>query len=184
MPPWLSVIMPTYNGAAYVGAALESIRRQRAEGVEVIAVDDGSTDDTLGILTSYTSVLPLRIIERRRTGNWVTSSNVGLRAAAGHHACFLHQDDVWLAGRLAVVRPPVEREPAPALVLHPALFVGPGDEPLGTWRCPLPPVAGPVPAAVLLERLLVQNFIAMPSPTFARRAALESGAMDEALWYT
>lgn len=182
--PWLSVVMPTYNGAAHLAAALESVRREGAEGLEVIAVDDGSTDDTLGILGAYQGVLPLRVVRRGRTGNWVAGSNLGLAEAVGRHACFLHQDDLWLPGRLEALRAEARRQPPPALVVHPALFVGPGGERLGTWRCPLPHRDGPVDPDLLVERLLVQNFIAMPSPMFDRAAALRLGGMDETLWFT
>ena len=58
--PWLSVIVPTYNGAAYLDKALESIACQHDHGVEVIAVDDGSTDDTRDILDRYSHRMPLR----------------------------------------------------------------------------------------------------------------------------
>ena len=51
--PWLSVIMPTYNGAAYLSAALDSVLAQQDERIELIAIDDGSTDATVSILESY-----------------------------------------------------------------------------------------------------------------------------------
>src|SRR2546430_4101777 len=80
--PWLSVVMPTYNGDAFLAAALESIRAQQDGGdFEVIAVDDGSEDGTLATLDAYSSRLPLRIVRRPRTGNWVASSNHGLAVA-------------------------------------------------------------------------------------------------------
>lgn len=182
--PWLSVVMPTYNGSAYLAAALESVRREGTEGVEVIAVDDGSTDDTLDILRAHQVTLPLRVVQRGRAGNWVAGSNVGLAEAAGRYACFLHQDDLWLPGRLEELRSEAARRPPAALVIHPALFVGPEGERLGAWRCPLPARDGPVDPNLLVERLLVQNFIPMPSPMFDRAAALRLGGMDESLWFT
>jgi glycosyltransferase involved in cell wall biosynthesis len=60
--PWLSVILPTLNGAAFVGDALESIAQQDTlllRKVEVIAIDDGSSDAILSILHSYRKRLPL-----------------------------------------------------------------------------------------------------------------------------
>jgi GT2 family glycosyltransferase len=179
--PWLSVVMPTYNGERFLGAALESVRREPIDGIEIVAVDDGSTDGTLDILCSHQSTLPLQILQPARTGNWVASSNLGLRQAAGRHACFLHQDDLWLPGRIAAVREALEA--GPALVLHDAIFVGPAGERLGDWSCPLPPKSEIEPR-LLLERLLVQNFVAMPSPIFDRELALAGGGMDGSLWYT
>ena len=67
--PWLSVVMPTYNGEAFLIAALESIIAQQDGGdFEVIAGDDGSTDGTMAALAAYSSRLPLRIVRRPRTG--------------------------------------------------------------------------------------------------------------------
>ena len=181
---WLSVVMPTYNGAAYLGAALESVRREDLDGVEVIAVDDGSTDATPDILREHSRTMPLRVVTRERVGNWVATTNAGLREASGKCACFLHQDDLWLPGRLSALRAEFDRGLESALVVHPAVFVGPNGEPLGRWSCPLPSATRLVASELFLERLLVQNFIAIPSPMFDREAVLRSGGMDESLWYT
>jgi hypothetical protein len=180
--PWLSVIIPTYNGAAYLDSALASIADQADAGVEVIAVDDGSTDATTGILDRYASRLQLRIEKRGRIGNWTANSNHGLRVALAAHACFLHQDDLWLPGRLRELRPLVQHAARPVLLLHPSRFVNTHGRHLGFWRCPLR--GGLHAPAAMLERLLVQNFIAIPAPIFSRQAALDLGGLDENLWYT
>ena len=181
--PWLSVVMPTYNGDAFLTAALESIRAQQDGGdFEVIAVDDGSEDGTLATLEAYSSRLPLRIVSRPRTGNWVASSNHGLAVARGEYACLLHQDDLWMEGRLRALREALDGAPHPALVVHPSWFVDARGARLGRWRCPLPP--GKVDPALVLQRLIVQNFLAVPAPLFRRDLALQAGGMDESLWYT
>lgn len=97
--PWLSVIVPTYNGAAYLAQTLASIECQVDGNIEVIAVDDGSSDATLAILNAYSSRLPIRTIRRGRIGNWVANTNFGLAEARGEYVSFLHQDDLWLPGR-------------------------------------------------------------------------------------
>ncbi|MCL4825574.1 MAG: glycosyltransferase, partial [Anaerolineales bacterium] len=53
MRPWLSVLIPTYNGETFLPAALDSIAIQEDPDIECIAVDDGSTDQTLSILEQY-----------------------------------------------------------------------------------------------------------------------------------
>src|SRR5947207_2836515 len=58
--PWLSIVMPVWNGERYVGEALQSVREQGGDGYELIAVDDGSTDGSPGILRSWERLLPLR----------------------------------------------------------------------------------------------------------------------------
>jgi glycosyltransferase involved in cell wall biosynthesis len=56
------VIVPTYNGAAFLPAALESVCAQGDAALEVIALDDGSTDATFAILGDYARRLPLKVI--------------------------------------------------------------------------------------------------------------------------
>ncbi len=72
--PWLSVITATYNGAAYLEAALGSLAAQGERDFEVVAVDDGSTDATLDILKAFSRKLPMRIVARAHTGNWVANT--------------------------------------------------------------------------------------------------------------
>jgi glycosyltransferase involved in cell wall biosynthesis len=180
--PWLSVIMPTYNGAAYLPATLASIECQKDDQIEIIAVDDGSSDATLRILRDAASWLPLHIFPRPRVGNWVANSNHGLARSRGHYVCFLHQDDLWLPGRLRTLRRFVEREPQAALYLSASRYIDSSGRWLGTWRSPLP--TGHQEPGALIERLLIQNFIAIPAPLCTREAAVSVGGLDEALWYT
>jgi glycosyltransferase involved in cell wall biosynthesis len=174
--------MPTYNGERYVAQALESVRREPTDGVEVVVVDDGSTDGTLDVVRRFTGAFRMRIIENERIGNWVAMTNVGLRVASAPYACLLHQDDFWLSGRVSAVRRDLEARGDFALLFHPATFVGPTGRRLGLWRCPFR--KGVIPPDQFAERLLVQNFIAVPSPVFDRKVALEQGGLDESLWYT
>jgi glycosyltransferase involved in cell wall biosynthesis len=181
MPGLLSVVMPTYNGERYVAAALESLLGQRDGEVELIVVDDGSSDGTVGLVERLTRGTPTRLLRPGRLGSWVAASNLGLREARGEWCCFLHQDDLWLPGRLVRLRAELPRCGG-ALLLHDARYVDPAGESLGEWTCPLAP--GDVAPESFVERLLTQNFIAIPSPTFRRAAALAQGGLDERLWFS
>ncbi len=68
-------------------------------------------------------------------------------------------------------------------LVHPVVFIDGTGRRIMRWRCPLP-AGRPLPPRFVHERLLVQNFIAMPAPTFSRAAVVGSGGMDETLWYT
>jgi GT2 family glycosyltransferase len=175
---WLSVILPTYNGAAYLSAALESIAAQNDPQVEVIAVDDGSKDATLKILDSFAGRLRIEVINRR-IGNWAANTNLGLEKARGEWACFLHQDDLWRPGRLVSVRRAVNS--GPAMLLTAADFVTASGRKVGVWRCPLAAANEP---STVAERLLVQNFVPLPGAVFRRSDALAVGGLDPELWYT
>ena len=180
--PWLSVIIPTYNGSKYLAAALNSVVVQQDEGVECVVIDDGSTDNTLSIIEDYRDRLNIQLITKARAGNWVANTNYGLTVAKGEYACFLHQDDLWLEGRLEKIAQAIAAYPQASLYLHDSVFINDSDKPLGWWRCPLTPKV--VPAEEMIEKLLVQNFIAIPSPVFKREAALDVGGLNEELWYT
>ena len=178
--------MPTYNGERFVEAALESIRGEYRDwvdgGIELVIVDDGSTDQTLKIVRGYADALPIRLMTPGRLGNWVAATNLGLREATGDWACFLHQDDLWLPGRLKRLRGEMESHRGP-LIIHNAMYVGPDGRQLGPWTCPFPETSA-IPSNKFIERLLVQNFIAIPSPVFRRDAVVDSGGLDEGLWFS
>jgi glycosyltransferase involved in cell wall biosynthesis len=181
MKPLLSVVIPVYNGERYLAYALESIRMQFRDGMEVVVADDGSTDGSLEIVRRFAAEIPIRILQAAHSGNWTHASNLGLKAASGEWACFLHQDDMWLPGRVERVWETVHAQ-ASSFILHNSVFIGPDGRVLGRWTCPLED--GMVGRDSFIEHLLVQNFIAMPAPVFQREAALSSGGLDESLWYT
>ena len=182
--PWLSVIIPTYNGSKYLAAALDSVVMQQDKSIECIVIDDGSTDDTLAIAQSYAARLNIKLITKARAGNWVANTNHALTEATGKYACFLHQDDLWLEGRLDRIRKAIAAYPQASLYLHDSMFVDDRGKPLGLWRCPLANKRGIVTRDEAIDKLLVQNFIAIPAPVFKCSAALEIGGLNEELWYT
>ena len=97
--PLLSVVIPTWNRARLVCEAVESALSQRNGQVEVIVVDDGSTDDTANILTRNfgNRIHLLRLPSRRGVG---AARNAGIRLANGELVAFLDSDDLWLPGKL------------------------------------------------------------------------------------
>jgi glycosyltransferase involved in cell wall biosynthesis len=97
--PLLSVVIPTRNRAHLVCEAVESAISQRDGRVEVIVVDDGSTDDTADVLARRfgSRIRLLRLPERRGVG---AARNAGVRLASGELLAFLDDDDLWLPGKL------------------------------------------------------------------------------------
>ena len=182
--PWLSVIIPTYNGSKYLAAALDSVVVQQDDLIECVVIDDGSTDNTLSIVDSYQDKLNIKLITKARQGNWVANTNHALSVATGKYACFLHQDDLWLEGRLPKLKQAIAAYPQASLYLHDAVFIDGQDKPLGLWQCPLGGKSQVFSAQKMREKLLVQNFIAIPSPVFNRQTALDVGVLNSELWYT
>lgn len=182
--PWLSVIIPTYNGKKYLAAALNSVLVQQDSSIECVVIDDGSTDETLAIVKDFQHQLNIRLITKARAGNWVVNTNHALGVATGKYACFLHQDDLWLEGRLEQVKKAIAAYPQAALYLHDSVFIDEMGKPLGLWRCPLAGKRRLISADEMVEKLLIQNFVAIPAPVFKRTAALDVEGLSNELWYT
>jgi len=108
--PVLSVVIPTRNRARLVCEAIESALSQRPGEVEIIVVDDASTDDTAKVITETfgTRIRMLRTPERRGAG---AARNAGLRLARGELVAFLDDDDLWLPGKLDAELKALERFP-------------------------------------------------------------------------
>jgi glycosyltransferase involved in cell wall biosynthesis len=97
--PTVSCIVPVYNGERYLAQALDSIFTQHHQALDVIVVDDGSTDGTAGVATSYGS--RVRYIDQQNAGP-AAARNRGLEAATGDFVAFLDADDLWSPDKLAV----------------------------------------------------------------------------------
>lgn len=97
--PEISVIIPSYNHAAYIGHAVESVFAQSHTDLELIVVEDGSTDNSLDILAGFSDPR-LRVLTQSNQGAHA-AINRGLRAAAGDYLAILNSDDLYHPQRLA-----------------------------------------------------------------------------------
>jgi glycosyltransferase involved in cell wall biosynthesis len=99
--PRVSVLLPTWNGAAYLDAQIGSILAQDMANLELIAIDDGSSDDTVARLAHHAAVDP-RVRVLPSTGNVGQKARLMelLRAACGDVVAFADQDDVWDSAKL------------------------------------------------------------------------------------
>lgn len=95
--PIVSVLIPVYNGAAFVATAVNSALTQRGVDVDVIVIDDGSTDATPQVLDSFGD--RIRVIRQANAGH-VKSRNNGAQLAKGEWLAFLDADDEWLPDKL------------------------------------------------------------------------------------
>lgn len=97
-PPLVSVIIPTFNRAATVGRSIESVLKQSYRPMEVIVVDDGSTDNTLDVLAEYGD--RIRTIQQPNGGP-SSARNTGVAGAEGEIIAFLDSDDTWMPEKIA-----------------------------------------------------------------------------------
>ncbi len=175
--------MPVHEGMEWIAATLDSLAAEPVDGLEILVIDSSPTRATADIVESYTDRLPLRLTERRDLGCWRTKTNYGVTIAAADHVCMLHQDDLWLPGRVDAIRRWLAAAPGAAVHLAPTAIIDRNGRQLGRWNCPLPPDKI-LYDQFLLERLLVQNFICYLAPVIRKSAWSACGGLDEKLWYT
>jgi glycosyltransferase involved in cell wall biosynthesis len=95
----VSVVIPTYNQASYLGASIESVLAQTHPAIELVVIDDGSTDATPAIIEGYGE----RIHAIRQTNRGAANAlNQGIRQARGEYVCWLSSDDAFLPGKVAL----------------------------------------------------------------------------------
>jgi len=181
--PRLSVLVPVYNGAGTLGDCLSSVAEQ-SEGIEVVLVDQGSTDHSVSIAQAFASRMDLKIVSAPENKNWVQNTNLALGLARAPRATLLHQDDLWRPGRAALLQGMFKDVPDAALWLHAADYMDSANRVIGQHGPPLGARARQVTTGELLSCLMVQNTIALPAAAFSVLAAREVGGLDETLWYT
>ncbi len=95
----ISTIIPLYNGAPYIEAALRSVMRQTISCHEIIVVDDGSTDDGTEIVRRVATEYPIKLLSKRNGGQ-SSARNFGAAHASGDLIALLDQDDLWYPNHL------------------------------------------------------------------------------------
>ncbi len=175
-PPLVSVIIAAYNAAAFIEDTCRSVMRQTYEALEVIVVDDGSTDDTAAVVAALSAADPrIHLIQQQNFGV-AAARNRAIAAASGEYIAPLDADDVWDPTKIA--RQVARLEAA-----------GPGTGMAYCWwawidvagtvldRSPYWRIEGQV-----LDRLVEVNFTGSASVPLFRRASLEAvGGYDAAL---
>lgn len=96
--PLVSVVMPAYNARLYILEAIRSVLEQDYINIELIVVDDGSSDDTVELARSLGN--RVKVFERNNSGP-AAARNFGISVAQGEFIAFLDADDVWLPGKLS-----------------------------------------------------------------------------------
>lgn len=109
----VSVVIPTFNRARFLGAAVQSIRDQSHACTEIVIVDDGSTDDTAQVVAGLGEGI---LYVKQANAGPAAARNRGIQEATGDLVAFLDTDDRWLSGKIALQVDILRREPSVALV--------------------------------------------------------------------
>jgi glycosyltransferase involved in cell wall biosynthesis len=164
MPPVVSVVIPVFNGAAFVAAAVASVRAQRTQDVEILVVDDGSTDGTQAVLEDLRRTIGITWFQQEHGGP-ARSRNRGIQASQGEFVALLDCDDIWLPDKLEAQLAVLARRPEVGVVHTDYESVDQDGTVLERVRARHSPEP--------LVRAFVGGHTALPSTLLIRRACLE-----------
>src|SRR5919112_6190031 len=125
--PLVTVVIPCYNQAHFLGEAIESVLSQSYRNFEIIVVDDGSTDETSEVASRYEEVRLIRQENRGLSG----ARNTGIRDSQGEFLVFLDADDKLLPGALEAGLRCFEAHPECEFVFGDFRYIGIDGAPLG-----------------------------------------------------
>jgi glycosyltransferase involved in cell wall biosynthesis len=148
----ISVMIPVYNGEAYLGEAIDSVLQQSYRPTEIIVVDDGSTDGTANVALGFGD--QIRYEQQSRAGNGA-ARNRAVQLAAGDLFAFLDADDRFVPGALErLARVLEEDQSLQAVYGHVREFVSPDidTDALVRLRAPIARIAGCLPTNMLMRR--------------------------------
>lgn len=171
-PMSLSVVIPTYNRADLLGEAIESVLAQNWPELDLIVVDDGSTDRTSELLAGYRD--QVRVIRQENAGE-SAARNTGILAARHELIALLDSDDYWAPGKLQRQMKLFAQEPAPDITFTAYTRIGDTREEdvvLDRWE-------GTTQDA--LEQLLLGCRINTSTAIARRKALIDVGLYDTSL---
>lgn len=122
--PLVSVVIPTYQRKALVVEAIDSALAQTRDDLEVVVVDDGSTDGTVAALRTRYAAEPRVRVLAQANGGTASARNAGIDAAAGTYVALLDSDDLFLPDHLDALVAPLEADASVDLAIGNAVYEG------------------------------------------------------------
>ncbi len=169
--PRVSVIIPVYNGEAFVKDAVDSVLNQTYRDFELIVVNDGSVDNTEEVLRPYTGIIRYIRTENRGVS---AARNTGIELSDGDYVAFLDQDDMFHPRKLEVTVDYLDAHPGMAMVYTPIDRM----DAEGTIL-PMKKLKGY--SGDIFPRLFLKSFIAPSMAVCRRKIFSEIGMFSEAL---
>lgn len=170
LPPTISVIIPVHNSASTILETIDSVRQQTYSDLEIIVINDGSTDQTLEILDTIQD--PRLKVFSYENGGVSVARNRGITQSMGAFLSFIDADDLWSSDKLELQLAMLQSHPNAAVVYSWTRFI---NEINATSQ----DGASIYFAGNILEPLLLRNFIASGSNILVKREAIEKiGGFD------
>jgi glycosyltransferase involved in cell wall biosynthesis len=170
--PCVSIILPVYNSAKLLPAALESAFAQTFQDFEIIAVNDGSTDDTAQVLKQYEP--RIRIMHQANAGA-SSARNAAIRVAQGEFIAFLDADDIWEPQKLALQVEAMRADAKLGVCYTECLYFDEEKSWLANFG------RHPQMSGMIFDAILADHFISMSSVLVRKRCLDEVGLFDESL---
>lgn len=169
--PLVSVIIPTWNRVEYLFEALNSVFQQSYPHIEIIVVDDGSTDDTKARLEPLINKGKIRYFYQENQGQ-SAARNLAISKMKGAYACFLDSDDHWFPHKVEAQVELMKTDSNIAICYGDMNLIDSKGHFVSHWR--MPHYSGYV-----MKQLLLNNFISMPTVMIKADALVEQGGFDE-----
>lgn len=183
MVPLISVIMPAYNARPYLDQAIRSVLEQDYPHIELIVVDDGSTDGTPELAEQFGE--RVRVMRQKNAGP-AAARNRGIAASRGELIAFLDADDVWLPGKASMQVRYLQDHPEVGMVYGD--FKHWSAQPDGTFPTPPLLISQKAPNAIFCEHsgwiytaLLFDNVVHIITAMLRRSVTDKIGGLDESL---
>jgi len=170
----VSVIIPAYNNADLTVRTVESVLRQTYKNIEIIVVDDGSTDNTKLKLVPYTGKIKYVY---KKNGGACSARNLGIRLSTGEYIGFLDCDDIYLPKKIELGIDYLEKHPDFGFVHTAAYYVDEKDKILRRFSHYNSRYTG-----WIAKRLLPRNYICNSTPIVRKTCFKKVGIFDETIF--
>lgn len=169
--PLLSVVIPAFNYARYLGQAVRSLLNQDVDSIEVLVLDNASTDDTQGLMATFAADPRVRYMRNRRNFGAGNNSHNGFWAAKGKYLILFMADDFMNPGHVSRLLPAMENDARIAVGYSPICWVDEQGRPLTGPRHPGHRQANYVGGRNEVVDLLIYDNYITPSAAIIRREA-------------
>lgn len=174
--PLVSVVMPSYNHAPYIARAIESVRAQTYDQVELIVVDDGSSDQSVELLRDLQAEHGFTLICQENVGVCRTLNRGVREAATGEYIALLASDDLWAPDKLERQLTALKADPAAEFCFSQAVEFSDDASPTAGRVFPARCLRGSV-----VNKVFLRQHVPAGTMLFSRRLYDELGGFDETL---